>query len=228
MPMRLLIAEDERRLAETLGDVLMGNGYAVDMCFDGMAALDNAQSGIYDAIILDVMMPKMDGFEVTRRLRASKVSTPILMLTARSQVQDRVRGLDSGADYYLTKPIEIAELLACLRSLMRRQPEVVTEQMEFGDLRLNVSSCALVCGPDFVKLSSKELELMRLLMAAKGNVVTKETMLLKAWGYDSDASDNNVEVYMSFLRRKIRHIRSGVNIETIRKVGYHLRYGNSF
>ena len=111
---------------------------------------------------------------------------------------------------------------------MRRQPEVVTEQMEFGDLRLNVSSCALVCGPDFVKLSSKELELMRLLMAAKGNVVTKETMLLKAWGYDSDASDNNVEVYMSFLRRKIRHIRSGVNIETIRKVGYHLRYGNSF
>ena len=228
MPMRLLIAEDERRLAETLGDVLMGNGYAVDMCFDGMAALDNAQSGIYDAIILDVMMPKMDGFEVTRRLRASKVSTPILMLTARSQVQDRVRGLDSGADYYLTKPFEIAELLACLRSLMRRQPEVVTEQMEFGDLRLNVSSCARVCGPDFVKLSSKELELMRLLMAAKGNVVTKETMLLKAWGYDSDASDNNVEVYMSFLRRKIRHIRSGVNIETIRKVGYHLRYGNSF
>ena len=128
----------------------------------------------------------------------------------------------------MTKPFEIAELLACLRSLMRRQPEVVTEQMEFGDLRLNVSSCALVCGPDFVKLSSKELELMRLLMAAKGNVVTKETMLLKAWGYDSDASDNNVEVYMSFLRRKIRHIRSGVNIETIRKVGYHLRYGNSF
>ena len=140
MPMRLLIAEDERRLAETLGDVLMGNGYAVDMCFDGMAALDNAQSGIYDAIILDVMMPKMDGFEVTRRLRASKVSTPILMLTARSQVQDRVRGLDSGADYYLTKPFEIAELLACLRSLMRRQPEVVTEQMEFGDLRLDRKS----------------------------------------------------------------------------------------
>lgn len=228
MPMRILVAEDERRLAETLGDVLMGNGYTVDVCYDGMAALDNAQSGIYDTIILDVMMPKMDGFEVARRIRKAKISTPILMLTARSHVQDRVRGLDSGADYYLTKPFEIAELLACVRSLMRRQPEVISEHMEFGDLKLNVSSCAIACGPDFVKLSSKELELMRLLMAAKGNVVTKETMLLKVWGYDSDASDNNVEVYISFLRRKISHIHSQVVIETIRKVGYHLRYGNSF
>ena len=224
----ILVVDDDKHTRKLLRAVLENAHYTVTTATNGEEALEALDKEHIDLVVLDIMMPKMDGFEVTRRLRASKVSTPILMLTARSQVQDRVRGLDSGADYYLTKPFEIAELLACLRSLMRRQPEVVTEQMEFGDLRLNVSSCALVCGPDFVKLSSKELELMRLLMAAKGNVVTKETMLLKAWGYDSDASDNNVEVYMSFLRRKIRHIRSGVNIETIRKVGYHLRYGNSF
>ena len=206
--MRVLVVEDEVRLAATLQDLLELNGYTVDVCHDGEAGLDNALTSIYDVILLDVMLPKLDGFTVLRRLRAEGSTTPVLMLTARSELTDRVNGLDSGADYYLTKPFEPKELLACIRALTRRQPELrQTDALKYGDLRLEKTSFTLSCGERSVRLSRKEFDMM-------------EMLLLKVWGYESDAEDNNVEVYISFLRKKLDHLHSQVKIRTIRMVGY--------
>lgn len=219
--MRVLVVEDEVRLASTLQDLLELNGYTTDVCHDGEAGLDNALSAIYDVVVLDVMLPRMDGFTVVQRLRAAGNSTPVLMLTARSEVSDRVTGLDRGADYYLTKPFEPRELLACVRALARRQPGLRnTDALEYGDLRLDKSAFTLLCGERSVRLSRKEFDMMELLMLNREIVITKENLLLKIWGYESDAEDNNVEVYISFLRRKLSHLRSTVRIKTIRLVGY--------
>lgn len=219
--MRVLIVEDEVRLASTLQDLLELNGYTADICHDGEAGLDNALSGIYDVMLLDVMLPRLDGFTVLRRLRESGNAIPVLMLTARSEVSDRVEGLDRGADYYLTKPFEPRELLACIRALTRRQPELrSTDLLEFGDLSLDKSAFTLTCGERSVRLSRKEFDLMELLMLNRDIVLTKETLLLKIWGYESSADDNNVEVYISFLRKKLEHLHSTVKIRTIRMVGY--------
>lgn len=219
--MRVLIVEDEVRLAATLQDLLEINGYTADACHDGETGLDNALSGIYDVILLDVMLPKMDGFTLLRHLRAAGNATPVLMLTARDQVGDRVEGLDCGADYYLTKPFEPQELLACIRALTRRQPELhSSDLLTFGDLTLDKSTFALNCEERSVRLSRKEFDMMELLMRNRDMVMTKETLLLKIWGYESDAEDNNVEVYISFLRKKLEHLRSRVKIKTIRMVGY--------
>ena len=220
--MRVLVIEDETRLAATLRDLLELDGYAVDVCHDGESGLDNALSAIYDVILLDVMLPKLDGFTVLRRLRAAGDATPVLMLTARSEVSDKVQGLDCGADYYLTKPFEPRELLACVRALIRRQPELRSgnEGLTCGDLRLERSTFSLTCGERSVRLSRKEFDMMELLMLNQKQVLTKETLLLKIWGYESDAEDNNVEVYISFLRRKLEHLHSRVKIRTIRMVGY--------
>lgn len=225
--MRILVVEDEQRLARTIGDLLEANNYTVDLCFDGESGLDNAMSAIYDAMILDVMLPKMDGLTVARKLREAGVRLPILMLTARSSLEDKVSGLDSGADYYLTKPFASEELLACLRALTRKQGTGnLDNTMTFGDLRLELSSCLLVCKERSVRLSRKEFEIMGLLMANGGQVVTKETLILKVWGYESDAEDNNVEVYISFLRKKLSRLKSQVSIRTLRMLGYHLEMGN--
>ncbi len=221
--MRILVVEDEKRLADTLCELLTYHKYAVDAAYDGESGLDDALTGIYDAIILDVMMPKKDGFQVVRELRQAGLNTPVLLLTAKSETADKVEGLDRGADYYLTKPFETEELLACLRALLRRQEEVVTEELSFGGLTLNLSACLLSCGSRSVRLSSKEFEMMRLLLANAGNVVPKETLLLKVWGYDSDAEDNHVEVYISFLRKKLAHIHCPVTIESARRLGYYLK-----
>lgn len=219
--MRILVVEDEIRLANTLQDMLELQGYTVDICHDGEAGLDNALSGIYDVVLLDVMLPKRNGFEVLRRLRGEGSAVPVLLLTARSDVSDRVTGLDSGADYYLTKPFEPKELLACVRALTRRQPELRdTALLRFGDLQLEQSTFMLSCGERSVRLSRKEFDTMELLMLNQRQVVTKENILLKVWGYESDAEDNNVEVYISFLRRKLNHLHSQVKIRTIRMVGY--------
>lgn len=219
--MRVLIVEDEVRLASTLQDLLELNGYTADVCHDGEAGLDNALTGIYDVMLLDVMLPRLDGFTVLRRLRESGSSIPVLMLTARSEVSDRVEGLDCGADYYLTKPFEPRELLACIRALARRQPELRSgDLLEYGDLTLDKSAFTLTCGERSVRLSRKEFDLMELLMRNRDIVLTKETLLLKIWGYESSAEDNNVEVYISFLRKKLDHLRSQVKIRTIRMVGY--------
>jgi len=222
--MRILVIEDEIRLASTLQDLLELNGYLADVCYDGEQGLDNALSGIYDLVLLDVMLPKLDGFSVLRRLRQSGSAVPVLMLTARSDVSDRVTGLDSGADYYLTKPFEPKELLACVRALARRQPALrSTDVLEYGDLRLERSSFALSCGERSVRLSRKEFDMLELLMLNREQVLTKESLLLELWGYESDAEDNNVEVYISFLRKKLEHLHSRVKIRTIRLAGYCLQ-----
>ena len=218
--MRILVVEDEKRLADTLCELLAYHRYTADAAYDGETGLDNALSGIYDAVILDVMMPKKNGYQVVQELRKAGVSTPVLMLTAKSETSDKVEGLDHGADYYLTKPFETEELLACLRALLRRQEEIVPEELTFEGLSLNLSSCVLSYEGHSVRLSSKEFEMMRLLLSGSGNVIPKETLLLKIWGYESDAEDNNVEVYISFLRKKLEHLHSQVKIKTIRMVGY--------
>lgn len=219
--MRILIVEDEKRLADTLAELLHRRGYAVDVSYDGVSGLDNARSGIYDLVLLDAMLPELDGFSLLQQLRAGGETVPVLMLTARSDLSDRVRGLDCGADYYLTKPFETEELLACIRSLLRRGGETADSgETCFGDLRLQRATFLLACGERSVRLSRREYDLMELLMRNGSQIVSKEQLILKVWGYDSAAEDNNVEVYISFLRRKLAHLRSRVQIKTLRMVGY--------
>jgi DNA-binding response OmpR family regulator len=219
--MRILIIEDEPRLAATLAELLHRQGYTADVRNDGISGLDDALSDIYDLIILDVMLPGMDGFTLLRRLRGEGHNTPVLMLTARSDLSDRVQGLDGGADYYLTKPFESQELLACVRLLLRRGGAVRTEDaITFGDLTLTPGTFTLGCADRSVHLSRREYDLLELLMRSGSQIVTKDQLLVKVWGYDSDAEDNNVEVYISFLRRKLTHLHSAVRIRTRRMVGY--------
>lgn len=221
--MRVLIVEDERRLAQTLADLMEAHNYGADIAYDGEEGLDNALSGIYDVILLDVMLPKRSGYEIVHALRKEGDKTPVLMLTARTEVEDRINGLDSGADYYLTKPFDSNELLACIRAITRRNTDAVDNALAFGDLRLELDTCRLSCGERSVRLSKKEFSMMEKLMANSGKVVTKEQLLLSVWGYESDAEDNNVEVYISFLRKKLKHLKSFVSIKTLRMVGYTLQ-----
>ena len=220
--MRLLIVEDEVRLADTLRQLLNRQGYTADVCYDGVSGLDNAMTGIYDLMVLDVMLPGMNGFQVVKKLREAGVTTPVLMLTAKSDVSDRIHGLDCGADYYLTKPFEPEELLACVRTLLRRSGGQLQESdtLTWGDLSLERTTFTLSCAEREVRLSRREYDLMELLMRNGNQVVTKEQMLVKVWGYDSQAEDNNVEVYISFLRRKLNHLHSTVKIKTLRMLGY--------
>lgn len=220
--MRILVVEDEKRLAQALRAILEAEKYMVDTVYDGGDGYDYAASGIYDAIVLDVMLPVMDGFEVVRKLREEKIETPILMLTARDSIDDKISGLDIGADDYMTKPFEPKELLARIRSVTRRKGEVVIDDMTWGDIHLNMSTGELSCKDKKVRLNFKEFEIMKLLMSGHDGIFSKEDLITKVWGYDSDATDNNVEAYISFLRKKLRHIGSSVAIESIRKVGYRL------
>ena len=194
--MRLLIVEDEVRLADTLRQLLNRQGYTADVCYDGVSGLDNAMTGIYDLMVLDVMLPGINGFQVVKKLREAGVATPVLMLTAKSDVGDRIHGLDCGADYYLTKPFEPEELLACVRTLLRRSGGQLQESdtLTWGDLSLERTTFTLSCAEREVRLSRREYDLIELLMRNGNQVVTKEQMLVKVWGYDSQAEDNNVEV----------------------------------
>ena len=220
--MRILIVEDEVRLAEALGEIMKAQRYTTDIVYDGEAAFDNAMSGIYDCIILDVMIPKMDGFEVVRRMRAEKNTTPVIMLTAKAEVDDRVEGLDAGADDYLTKPFAIKELLARIRSMTRRQPELSDSVLKFGNLSLDRSDYELA-GPDgSTKLANKEFQIMEMLMTNPGQVISTERFLEKIWGYDTDAEVNVVWVYISTLRKKLASLGTSVQIKAARGVGYSL------
>ena len=220
--MRILIVEDEVRLAETLRQLMEDQRYQADTVYDGADGVDYGLAGQYDLIILDVMLPKVDGFQVAQRLRAAHVSTPILMLTARDEVSDKISGLDCGADDYMTKPFDTGELMARVRALTRRQGEVLSDILTVGDLSLDCTSRLLSAGDRSVRLGFKEFEVLRLLMVNSGAVVTKETLISKIWGLDSEAEDNNVEVYISFLRKKLVYLNSQVSISTVRKVGYFL------
>lgn len=223
--MRILIVEDEKRLAETLADIIAQNKDIADICHDGKSGLDNALTGIYDAILLDVMLPGMNGFEIVRELRKSGNTTPVLMLTAKTALNDRVTGLDHGADYYLTKPFETPELLACLRAITRRGGDIKPEDIAYGDIAVSLDTSELKCGPRSVRLGAKELELIRLLIANRDILLSKNNIYLKIWGYDSEADDTIVEVYISFLRKKLEHIGSKVKITVARRIGYRLETG---
>ena len=219
--MKILVIEDEKILADTICELLRCEGYDAEAVYDGEEGKEYAELGIYDLLILDVMMPKMDGLQVARKVRADRVGTPILMLTARTSTEDRIAGLNAGADYYLTKPFDTRELLACINALLRRQDAQVNE-IKFGNTSLDLSSAVLVCGTKSVRLSAREFDIMRLLIHYGSNNLPKETILTKVWGYDSEASENNVEVYIGFLRRKLKSIDSDMKIVSLRMMGYHL------
>lgn len=220
--MKILIVEDDLRLARALAHILVESHHEVDIVGDGASGLEWAESGMYDVIILDVMLPKMDGFEVVAELRRENVSTPVLLLTARDAVSDKITGLDSGADDYMTKPFSPAELMAHLRMLTRRQGEVIFEKLDFADLTLNLDSLELSCGSKTIHLSVKEFSIAKILMTNPSQIASKELLIDKVWGMDSSAEDNNVEAYISFLRKKLKFLGSRARIETIRKVGYRL------
>lgn len=220
--MNILIIEDEVRLAEALGKIMTDQKYLVDVVYNGDDGLEYARTGRYDVIILDIMLPKVNGFELVHRLREQHCVTPVLILSARDDVQDRIKGLDSGADDYMTKPFSPEELLARLRALSRRQGAVIMDELEYEDLVLNLNNSQLICGDKSVRLSFKEYEVLKLLITAPRAVVSKEELINKVWGTESGAEDNNVEVYISFLRKKLRYLNSRVQISTIRKMGYHL------
>lgn len=220
--MQVLIVEDDIRLAQALGQILEENHYQVDLVHDGDQGLAYAESGSYDVIILDVMLPRKSGLEVVAELRRANVATPVLMLTARTTVQDKISGLDSGADDYMTKPFSPAELLAHLRALTRRQGQVVFEKIDFGDISLNLESHDLSCGSKSINLSYKEFSIANILISSEGQIVSKDMLISKVWGVESSAVDNNVEAYISFLRKKLKFLGSNTQIETVRKVGYRL------
>lgn len=220
--MRVLIVEDEARLAEALGQIMEEQRYLADLTYNGPDGLAYALTGQYDVIVLDGMLPGLDGLEVARQLREAHISTPILMLTARDEVSDKVAGLDRGADDYMTKPFASEELLARIRALARRQGEVQTEVLSYAGLILNLSTRCLQRGEREVRLGFKEFEVLRILIAYPKMVVPKEEIILKVWGAESFAEDNNVEVYVSFLRKKLQFLGSQVTIRTVRKVGYYL------
>lgn len=220
--MRLLVVEDDLRLSAALVQILEENGYSVDSVSDGETGLAYGSDGAYDVIILDVMLPKMSGFDVASELRRRKVATPILILTARDSVSDKITGLDAGADDYMTKPFSPAELLAHLRALTRRQGEVIFETLSVGDLVLNLDNGDLSCGSKSIHLSYKELSIAKVLMRNPGQAISKQTLIDKVWGSDSSVVDNNVEAYISFLRKKIAHLGAHAHIETLRKIGYRI------
>lgn len=222
--MRIMIAEDEEKLADALVQIFAKNKITADAFGNGIDALDNAMTGIYDVIVLDIMMPGMNGIEVLRKIRAEGMDTPVLMFTAKDEISDKVKGLDSGADDYLTKPFATEELLARVRALGRRSSAAIvnSDVITCGDLSLDTAAYELSCGKNSLKLGLKEFSIMELLMKNSGRVLSKETLITKIWGYDSDAEYNNVEVYISFLRKKLDFIKSNAAIKTVRGVGYTL------
>ncbi len=222
--MKILLIEDETLLVDSIAAILRGKGFEVETVYDGESGAQYAELGVYDLLILDVMMPKMDGYTVARQVRAKHLGTPILMLTARSSLEDRITGLNAGADYYLTKPFDMRELLACINALLRRQGAQVDE-VTFGNTALDLASATLICSTNSIPLSSKEFDIMRALLQSGGRNLTKEVLLARVWGYDSDAVENNVEVYIGFLRKKLASIGSNVRIVARRRLGYHLEVG---
>ena len=220
--MNILVVEDERNLADAIVRIVSDAGFNCETVYDGNAGLTSAESGLYDAVIMDVMLPGMDGIQIVRELRHQGNSIPVLMLTARTSTSDKVEGLDAGADDYMTKPFEAAELLARLRALTRRQGDVVIDTVTFADLTLDLETHDLSCDGREVHLSGKEFEVLKMLMSSNARVVSKQDLLTRVWGADADASENSVEAYISFLRKKLTHVHSKVQITTLRMLGYRL------
>lgn len=219
--MKILIIEDEHTLADSLKLMLQAKGFEAEAVYDGESGEEYALLDVYDLIILDIMLPKKNGYQVAKSIRKNHISVPILMLTAKSDIEDKVQGLDSGADYYLTKPFDSRELLACVNALLRRQGTQINE-LVFGNTHLDIESASLACGENSIRLSAREFEVMRLLMTSKEKHISKESLLTKVWGYDSNAVENHVEVYVGFRRKKLASIGSDIRIEAVRRLGYHL------
>ena len=222
--MRILLVEDEKYLSASIIKMLKQERFSADAVYNGTDGLDYAMSGLYDAVILDVMLPGMDGFTVLEKLRRAGVTTPVLMLTARGDLNDRIRGLESGADYYLPKPFEKAELIACLRAITRRKDDSVYQELAFGDISLSEKDAGLICSSSGreIRLGAKEYQMMELFLRNPGQILSKETMIERIWGLDSEAEYNNLEVYISFLRKKLACLESHVKIRTSRGLGYSL------
>lgn len=222
--MCILIAEDDHRLAQTLQQILSDARYET-VCFsDGNDALREALRHPYTLILLDVMLPNRSGLSVAKELRRLRVQTPILMLTGLDSISNKVEGLDAGADDYMTKPFASEELLARIRALTRRGSTGQAEQLQFGDLYFHPGSASMSCGDQEIRLNYKEAEILKLLLASPQSIISKEELIHKVWGYASTTSDNNVEAYISFLRKKLHTIDSHVSIIAIKKQGYKLEY----
>ena len=226
--MRLLLVEDEKRMAQALCELLRQEKYQVDHYASGLDGLAAMESGVYDIVILDVMLPDLNGYEIARQVRSKGIRTPILMLTAKSELDDKVTGLDSGADDYLTKPFMTRELLARLRALYRRTLGAVDGALTFGDISLDTNTFTLTCvtNGQSVRLSEKEHRILEYLIANGGQVLTREQLALKIWGFENEAEYNNVEVYMSFTRKKLAFVESRTVIKAVRGIGYELRFYN--
>ena len=221
--MRLLLVEDEKQLSEALQQILIKNKYSVDAVYNGDEGLDYALTDVYDVIILDIMLPKLNGIEILKMIRKRKISTPVILLTAKGSVEDKILGLDSGADDYLPKPFSPDELLARLRALTRRNGDFINENiLEFSDIKLNLSTYDMEVNDNSITLTQKEFEILKYFMQRPKLVVSKDDLITKLWGFDSDIEHNNIEVYISFLRKKLAYVESNVKITTIRRVGYRL------
>ena len=220
--MKVLIVEDERALADALEHIVRRAGYAADAVYNGTDALAQAMEGDYDVIVLDVMLPDMDGFQIVSRLRARGNPTPVLMLTARADVSDKVTGLNAGADDYMTKPFDNAELLARLNALCRRTGEVMLNEIHFADVTLDLNAARLSAGSDSVQLSKKEFELARLLLSHPRQTLSMDAIYSHVWGLDAEVTENNVMAYVSFLRKKLKYLNSRVTIRNIPQIGYRL------
>ncbi len=225
MMMKLLLAEDEKRMADALKEILFLEGYETDCVTDGEAALSAACTGIYDVMILDVMMPGMNGYKVAERVRKAGITTPILMLTAKSDLNDKITGLDAGADDYLTKPFMTQELLARIRALTRRNRGYMDDLLTFGDITLRPQTAELYCSQSgqTVRLGEKEYRILEYMISNKGQILSREQLAVKIWGYDNEAEYNNVEVYMSFTRKKLSFVNAKTQIKSVRGIGYELR-----
>lgn len=226
--MRILLIEDEKRMAQALCEILRLEKYDVDHYDNGIEGLAAIESNIYDIIILDVMLPGMNGYEIAKKSRFEGIATPILMLTAKAEPDDKVEGLDSGADDYLTKPFMTKELLARLRALGRRMQNSNDGVLSYGDINLDTNTLTLSCtvNGQSVRLSEKEYRILEYLIANSGQILTREQLAMKIWGFESDAEYNNVEVYMSFTRKKLHFIGAKTEIKAVRGIGYELRCGD--
>lgn len=220
--MNILVVEDEKNLNDAMCDILNEDGYHTKAAYDGKTGYELARTDEYDVIILDVMLPAMDGFEVVHQLRRDGNATPVIIVTAKTSTTDKIEGLDCGADDYMTKPIDTDELLARIRAISRRKGEVPIDEMKFGDLTLDLHTHDLCCSGREVHLSQKEYEVMRMLMSSTGRVISKHDLLTSIWGTEGDTSENSAEAYISFLRKKLSHLNSEVQITTLRMLGYRL------
>lgn len=222
--MKLLYAEDERALADAVEDILIHHKYLVDVVYNGEDAYEYALAGDYDGIILDIMMPRKNGIEVIEELRRKGCKTPILLLTAKTQVEDRILGLDAGADDYLSKPFDMGELLARVRAMLRRREEFHPDLLCYGDLKLDMQSAVLSCGEQECTLPKQEYRLLEQLMVNNQIYLSSEELLVKAWGYDTETDINSVWLYISYLRKRLAALKSDVSIASKRNIGYRLEY----